>query len=404
LAGYAQVRHAIPVPLNLEDSIRNARSQKRYDVNNQLDLIDVARAFIRRGTPKRVDTSLQTSTKVRISALPAAGYTLQTGFAIIGVANAVFHTSKEANENVSSIVTNVTYSQYKQIIFPIQGNIWTKDNKYNIVSDWRYLKFPSLTYGLGGYTSLTDGYSIDYSALRIHQSLLKRMIPDIYAGLGYDFDYFWNIKELDPPAGKETDFERYGLQKTETASGVTVNFLFDDRKNSVNADSGEYASITYRPNFTFLGSDANWQSLIFDLRKYIRLPAGTENVLAFWSYDWFTLGGNPPYLLLPSTGGDPYTNTGRGYIQGRYRGRNMLYLEGEYRFQITNNGLLGGVVFANAESFTEQASNNFEVISPGYGAGLRIKLNKFSRTNVAVDYGFGVGGSRGFFVNLGEVF
>jgi len=44
------------------------------------------------------------------------------------------------------------------------------------------------------------------------------------------------------------------------------------------------------------------------------------------------------------------------------------------------------------------------VISPGYGAGLRIKLNKFSRTNVAIDYGFGAGGSRGFFVNLGEVF
>lgn len=82
----------------------------------------------------------------------------------------------------------------------------------------------------------------------------------------------------------------------------------------------------------------------------------------------------------------------------------MAYIEGEYRFRILNNGLLGGVVFANAQTFTEQSSNSFETVAPGYGAGLRIKLNKFSRTNVALDYGFGSKGSGGLFVNLGEVF
>jgi hypothetical protein len=66
--------------------------------------------------------------------------------------------------------------------------------------------------------------------------------------------------------------------------------------------------------------------------------------------------------------------------------------------------LLGGVLFANAESFSEQTGNNFSVISPGYGAGIRVKLNKFSRTNLGLDYGFGANGSGGFFVNLGEVF
>ena len=108
--------------------------------------------------------------------------------------------------------------------------------------------------------------------------------------------------------------------------------------------------------------------------------------------------------MLPNTGGDPYSNTGRGYIQGRYRGANMIYLEGEYRFGITHNGLLGGVVFGNAQSFTEQSSNTFETIAPGWGAGIRIKFNKFSNTNVALDYGFGLNGSSGIFVNLGEVF
>ena len=82
----------------------------------------------------------------------------------------------------------------------------------------------------------------------------------------------------------------------------------------------------------------------------------------------------------------------------------MLYAETEYRFGITPDGLFGGVIFANAESFSEKTSNKFEYIAPGYGLGIRIKLNKLSRANLCIDYGFGNGGSRGIAVNLGEVF
>jgi len=292
-----------------------------------------------------------------------------------------------------------------QIIFPIQADIWTKGNRYNIVTDWRYLKYPSFTYGLGGNTSTDSGYSIDYSYLRLHQAILKTVSRDLYLGIGYDLDYFWNVEEIDPPPGKATDFEMYGFHKKEVASGVSLHFLYDSRRNQINPDQGGYFSVAYRPNFTFLGSDANWQSLILDLRKYWRFPGSTRNVLALWSYDWFTTGsGNPPYLLLPSTGWDAYSNTARGYIQGRFRSKNMLYLETEYRFRILSNGLLGGVIFGNAQSVSEQGSGRFEYVTPGYGTGLRISLNKFSRTNLCIDYGWGTHGSGGFFVNLGEVF
>ena len=76
--------------------------------------------------------------------------------------NFAFYTSEHSQANLSSVLTSITYSQYKQIIFPIQANIWTKGNKYNIQTDWRYLKYPSLTYGLGGNTNADSGYNIDY--------------------------------------------------------------------------------------------------------------------------------------------------------------------------------------------------------------------------------------------------
>jgi len=82
----------------------------------------------------------------------------------------------------------------------------------------------------------------------------------------------------------------------------------------------------------------------------------------------------------------------------------MLYLEGEYRFGITKNGLLGGVLFTNAQSYSEFKTNRFEKVAPAVGTGLRVKVNKHSNTNVCIDYATGLYGSRGVFVNLGEVF
>lgn len=376
-----------------------------YNPNDQTDLVDLGRQLLKKTSEIRVDTSQQNAGKLHISAIPVVGYTLQTGFAGVLSANFAFYTSAYNDANLSSILTSITYSQYQQIIFPIQADIWTKGNRFNLITDWRYLKYPSSTYGLGGNTQTDSGYDIDYSYLRLHQAILKKVARNFYLGLGYDLDYFWNIHEINPPAGKATDFQTYGLTDEEVSSGISLHFLYDSRRNQINPANGGYYSIIYRPDFTFLGSDANWQSLLFDLRKYFRFPGTSHNVLALWTYDWFSLGGgNPPYLLLPSTGWDAYSNTGRGYIQGRFRSKNMLDLEAEYRFGITPNGLLGGVVFADAESFSEMATGNFQYIQPGYGVGLRISMNKFSRTNLCVDYGWGVNGQGGFFVNLGEVF
>ena len=406
----AQVSKGVPLALG-DSTVFDTVVKKRMpplNYNTQLDIIDVFGNLFHKFKGKRVDTGEIKSPKFRIAGpVPAAGYSLNTGFAGIVTANGSWYT--DTNANSSSVLTSFTYTLDNQIILPLQMNYWTKGNKYNIVVDWRYVYFPSLTYGLGGFTSAADGYIIDYSAIRIHQAVLRQLAEDMYAGIGYNLDYYWNIKEVNPPF-TPTDFETYGLSKTEFASGFTFNFLYDTRKNSVNPRGGNFINVIYRPNLTIFGNSNSWRSLVVDARKYIPLPmpwlysAGANNVLALWSYEWLTIDGKAPYLMMPNTGGDAYGNTGRGYIPGRFRGANMAYLEAEYRFGMLNDGFLGGVIFANAESFTEQTTNTFQTIAPAAGLGLRLKLNKFSRTNVALDYGFGLNGSGGIFVNLGEVF
>jgi outer membrane protein assembly factor BamA len=371
----------------------------------QIDLIDIAQRIFYKNSVEREDVVVNQKGRVHFSAFPAVGYTLQTGFAGVISANAAFFTSghNHETENISTVVTSIAYTSKSQIIFPIASSIWTKNNEYNILTDWRYLKYPSQTFGLGGHTQQDSFYNVDYSYIKLHQAVLKKITTDLYGGLGYDFDYFWNISEVNPP-DHETDFQQYGLTNTEKASGLSFILKYDSRRNPINPQKGIYANILFQPKFTFMGSDANWQSLLLEFRSYIKFPDNSRNILAFWSYNWFTLGGKPPYLLLPSTGWDEFSNTGRGYIQGRFRSPNMIDQEAEYRFAISRNGLFGGVVFADAESFSDVQTGKYEVISPGAGLGIRIMLNRFSRTNIALDYAWGTQGSSGFFVNLGEVF
>jgi len=337
-----------------------------------------------------------------ISVIPAVGYTLQSRLAIILSGNLAFRT--DPSSRISTITASTAYTQNHQFTLPIESNIWTKDNKYNFVGDFRFYKYPQSTYGLGSGSNIHNEDPMNYNFLRFYEIAMRHLTGDFYFGAGYGFDYHWNITHSDPLNGVPSDYERYGTAITTVSSGLTVNALYDSRDNSINTYSGFYASVQYRDNLMILGSSSNYRSMIVDMRAFYRFPGHSNNVLAFWSYEWLTLSGMPPYLDLPANSWDPYTGTGRGYIQGRFRGAQMVYLESEYRFQITHNGLVGGVLFVNAETFSAAPGTPLQSVQPGFGPGIRVKLSKISKTNIAVDYGFGNQGSRGVFVNVGEVF
>lgn len=342
--------------------------------------------------------------KYNYSIVPAAGYTLQTGFAGIVSGNLGFYEYETKDAKISNITSSLTYSEYSQIILPLTANIWFKNGKYNFVSDNRFISYPSNIYGLGGRTDPNKARTINFTGLKLHNKIVKTISKNWYAGLGLYYDQFWDITVLDPTTKRISTLIQKELGKSETAVGPILNLLYDSRLNQINPENGTYFNLVYRDNFKNLGSDDNWQSVTIDARKYFPFPSGSKNVIALWSLEWLTLSGKIPYLNMPSTGWDDQYNSGRGYIQSRFRGRNMYYLESEYRFGITQNGLIGGVVFANVQSYSGDLSVTYNTLLPGYGAGIRIKVNEHSRTNIGLDYGFGKNGSGGFYVNLGEVF
>ena len=397
---YAQ--HRKYIPLKVPDSL----ATNKRDSADQKDMGDILTSAFHLKPSHKKDT---VGLKPVISVVPALGYSLQSRLAVLLAGNAAFRTAPGSNE--STIISSLAYTQNKQVTLPIQSSIWSHDNNYDFVGEIRLYHYPQSTFGLGSSSNIENEAPMDYDYLRFSEIALRKITGNFYVGGGYIIDYHADITIEPTENGTVSDYINYvpkkALDKPDrhtTSSGFTLNGQYDTRDSPINASEGFYATYEFRQNLKDLGSTTTWSSLILDVRKYFRFPASSNNVLAFWSYDWLTLRGKPPYLDLPSTLWDASTNAGRGYIQGRFRGAQMVYGEAEYRYHITSNGLIGGVVFVNAESFSAAPGTRLQTVQPAFGPGLRVKLNKVSKTNISVDYGFGTQGSRGLFVNVGELF
>jgi len=274
-----------------------------------------------------------------------------------------------------------------------------------VKTDIRYLDTNRSTWGLGPITAGQSEYPMEFGLVRLYATLYRRTAGPAFVGVGYHFDQFYDIVDIRAVHGESTPFSEYsgaGITKTR-ASGFSINLLGDTRDSLVNPMQGFYISGSMRNYTTAFGSDRNWQELWIDVRMYPHFPRRGNNIWAFWIYGWLSFGP-APYLDLPAIGWDTHGRGGRGYFQGRIRGADQMYFESEYRFQLTPDGLLGAVVFYNGMATTVPDKQVFGGPDHAVGAGLRIKFNKRSRTNLAIDHAWGREGSRGWFMGMTEVF
>jgi len=391
--------------LCLSPLLAYSQTKNLVDTTNQRDLIDIAKDRFHIRMKKMHN---RPNRKVYYSLLPTTSSIPGGGTALVTATNANFWLGNKKNTSLSNVTFSPSTSFTGRYVFPFRSSIWLNNNSWNFLGDTRYFIYPQYTWGLGGDHEEDAKIVANYQYFRFYHSALKRVkkYPFLFAGLGYDLDVHFAIKTDNDSLslGKFTGY-RFGTDNngSSVSSGPVFNVLYDSRDNTVNAYTGLYANAIFRVNTRMMGSDDNWQSLFLDARKYISFNKAKKNVLAFWGYYWTAFSNNVPYLDLPAIGWDPSGRSGRGFQQNRYRGKGLIYLESEYRRDITDNGLLGFVVFANMNTVTEQYSNQFAYWHPGAGAGLRIKFNKRSNTNVAIDYGV----SRKynyFWINLGETF
>ncbi len=386
---------------------------REYDIGNFIQGIF---------NPRRATDTLEESGGA-ITLLPNLAYNPSIGAQIGVKAVAGKVLGNEPGTLMSVAATSGSITTKGILVFYLNHNIFTPGNRWNFQGNWRMANMLALDYGLGMggasgaspeenvlFNPERNLYSIRYTYYNFTEKVYKQLVDNIFLGGGVSFDFRQRINDQSLDEG-ETPHHVYSTREgfnadRYAANGVLLNVQYTTRDHPNRAYSGIYSDIGIRVNQGWLGSTKGSVQLITDFRKYWSLSdQHPEHVLAFWHWGSYLISGTLPYLELPGTGTDTYNRSGRGYTIGYYRGPSFFYSELEYRFPITSNRFLSGVVFANAQSVSNPVDARlFQQWQPAAGAGLRVFFNKATRTNLCLDYAFGRYGARGFFLGLNEVF
>ena len=402
--------------------------QDSLNFYNEVDIFQVIRKWL--GKPPKAISEQPKLGEKNLSLLPVIGYSPANGFVVGGAVSVTEYHGDPKNTRLSSALLNASFTTKEQILLNLRYDYFTSENKWYISGDNRLLFFAQPTYGLGiyGLNNQTYHFSVNggdvdrsdsaqpmrFNYIRLYETFSRHIGGKWYAGMGLMFDIDFNIKDqalqLDSPRYLTSNYvysKSYGFDTAHyAANGLSFQIIHDSRDNPVNAYTGTYLNVAFRVNPIAFGSTQASTMLYYEWRNYISLSKRIpRNVLAFWLWGVLTTSGHLPYLVNPAITWDTYNRSGRGYIQGRFRGNNMIYEEAEFRYRISRNGLFGGVVFANFTTASNPISGQkvFNSVAPGYGFGLRIKMNKKDRTNIAIDYGIG-DGFHGVYFNIREAF
>jgi hypothetical protein len=377
-----------------------------------LDLGDLWRRLWGKPAPAVLDAP-SAARKSAFVLAPIIGSKPSTGLSLGVASNITFFRGDPETTHISTGYAAIRFTEKDQLLSGLRFAEFTNHDRWFLQGDNRFQLNSLNTYDLGTGPSATGGVNTNFHYFKLFEAAFRQVAKHLFVGAGIDADTHSDVAA--GSATTEASFDQSALVTYSTAhqlpvtseasSGTSFDALFDNRDSSVNPRHGWLASASYRTFFKgFLGGDSTWQELYLDTRTYARLTESGRQTLAFWGIGDFVTGGTAPFLDLPDIGSDG--RSGRGYGEGRFRGDHLAYGEVEYRATLSPNGLFGMVVFLNTITVSNPLSGEAlgDSFDTAAGLGLRVLLNKRSRTNLCADYGWGQQGSRGFYLAIQEAF
>lgn len=373
-----------------------------------IDVGDLWR-MIRHHEPSAQDAS---SSRRYLVVAPSIGSKPSTGLSGGFSSNVAFFDGPSASTHISTLSGGLKVTQKEQVMFGSRLALFTPGDRWFILADNRVSWTSQSTYALGDAPA-SSAVGLKFDVLKFYESAYREVGPGLFVGGGLNINSHYSVQpgastslaRWDNSAYVAYSREHHLSPTRQDSAGASVGIRYDTRDNGINANQGWLAATTFRTFFDgFMGGDSTWQELAFDVRTYRKLTPDGQHKLAFWFMGDLVTGGTAPFWDLPATATDG--RSARGYGEGRYRGEQLLYWESEYRATLTQNGLLGMVLFANLSTVgsAEARTSLFSSFAPGVGFGFRVRLNKRSRTNLCTDWGWGKQGSHGFYLSIQEAF
>jgi len=329
----------------------------------------------------------------KLIALPLIAFTPETNWIFGGAGTLSFRFKGETPESrPSQILAGGAYTLKKQILSYLNYQLFFKQERYKLYGEFGYYLYTYPYFGVGNeLESEVENFEALYPRVRVNALYLVR--PKLYAGLRYWLDDY-----------KITDTESGGLLESSDVlgvdggllSGLGLVFNYDSRDNIFSPSKGAYAELVLFNNDKSLGSDFSFTKYTLDASIY--LTNKWKHTLAVNSYNEFTFG-EVPFNQMALLGG---TKRMRGYIEGRFRDKQMLILQAEYRIPLFWR--MGAVVFGGTGRVGEKVSDlSLDALHYNYGGGIRFMLDEKEKLNLRLDVGVGED-NLGFYLTFGEAF
>ncbi len=344
-----------------------------------------------------VKKGIYRSHKTSIKGYPYAYYTPETALAIGVGGIATFYTSRELVLRPSKVVLSGYYSTRKQYKITLSPQLYLLKNKFFLSANMNFGDFVDKFWGIGNNSPEIETEDYDSRAWGI---LLNFQFPPLLSSMpqnksGIIYDYY-NYTVRDPRNNPFLQLPGVLGVRGGISSGLGLTMVWDSRNQIFYPTTGVYyqlKAIFYTREF---GGSFDFNHYEVDLRHYWGL--GGAKVLALQFFTDFA-AGHPPFYELPMLGGSKIM---RGYYQGRYRDRNYLAAQLEYRTHLWRR--LGAVFFAALGDVSPRL-RYFQIghVKVSGGVGLRFLFNREETVNIRMDLGFGRG-TKGVYFGMEEAF
>ena len=353
------------------------------------------------GKPWASDT---TSTPQKWALVPILISNAETGIQV-GALAIRFLNPEDTLNNSSNITFATRISQKKQVEINLIPEMYFQKNLYHLTTSINAIRWPADFYGIGNGSDILKDSADHYLAQGFNGDLtLERQLwPKLFIGPQFLFNY----EEIENSGIPKLLSDSVSGKSGGLVSGLGSVMTYDRRDAVYWARRGNFLrgkAAWYRPLW---GSEFSYEAYSLEARQFLPLfETGAMGVSAILMVE----NGDIPFRELSTANGDKAM---RGMVRGKYRDRDLLVLQGEFRSYFPEWGFLNHSWSRNRFGyalFTEagQVAHNLEDFSwdefrPDFGFGIRYAMNPAQRMNIRIDIGF-VDGSVAPAINIKEAF
>lgn len=316
--------------------------------------------------------------------IPYIDYNRSLGFTAGFLPMGMYNVSKKDTVSPSSISGGLAMYTTNDTWFLMLFNKWyLKEDKYRVMAAGGA---GNVNYQFFWENPISPGY-IDYSTEMVFAKaeVQRKVYKNLYLGLNYT--YVKMITKLDFPNVED---------QTDYLHGIGTVLSYDTRDDVYYPRKGDITNLNYVSFPGFLGNEFISNKITLDYSRFFSIKKGRD-IIATRFYGGMGIGDlqfNQQFVV---------NNVDiRGYTQGKYRGEQMLAIQGEYRWNFHKK--LGLVGFAGlATVFTALNEEHNGVILPGVGTGFRYLIIPKNHMNVGMDVAVGKD-DWGLYFRIGEAF